>query len=191
MPPRSLSDLIRLPLSVRLNVQLMTVMFETPPDVKLPMETPCPSPKVQFVMTMSAEADALLPTATLSSPTLILQLRITAFVSAKSIASVLCEGLVGSDEDGALILTPSIVTFPARPLMTRCATGELEKVASRIHTRLQAEKLTIAGRLFVLYPGHHGEPCPSIAPLPLISISCRLDPLMKFAGETMPPGYWS
>ena len=137
------------------------------------------------------EADALLPSATLSSPTLMLQLRITAFVSAKSMASVLCDGFVGSDEAGAVIVMPSIVTFPARPLIIRCIEGEFENVASRIHTRLQVEKFTIAGRLFVLYPGHHGEPCPSIAPLPLISISCRLDPLMKFAGETMPPGYLS
>src|SRR5215468_2073035 len=128
MPPRSLSDLIRMPLSVLLKVQLMTVRLETPPEVLLPMETPCPSPKVQLVITTSTEAEALLPSATLSSPTLILQLRMTALVSAKSMASVLCDGLIGSEEDGAAIVTPSMVTFPALPLMIMCMDGELEKV---------------------------------------------------------------
>src|SRR6478672_964820 len=36
---------------------------------------------------------------------------------------------------------------------------------------------------------HQGNPCPSITPEPLISMSCRLEPLMKFAGDTSPPGY--
>src|SRR5436309_2255199 len=101
-------------------------------------------------MTMSPDAEALLPTATFSSATLMLQLRMTALVSARSMASVLCEGLVGSEEEGAMMLTPSIVTLPARPLTTKCAAGEFEKVASRIRTRVQAEKLTMTGRLLVL-----------------------------------------
>src|SRR3954452_10109153 len=104
----------------------MTVMFETPPEVKLPMDTPWPAPKVQLVIMMSAETDALLPTATLSSPTLMLQLRMMQFVSARSMASVLWDGGEAEDE-GARMVTPSMVTLPAFPLMTRNGDGELEK----------------------------------------------------------------
>ena len=56
------------------------------------MLQPCPSPKAQFVIRMSEETEALLPTATLSSPVLMMQSRIMALVSARSMASVLCEG---------------------------------------------------------------------------------------------------
>src|SRR5215472_1490105 len=104
VPPRSTSDLIRMPWSVLVKVQFMTVMFDTPPDVKLPMLTPCPKPNVQFVIRISEDTEALLPTATLSSPVLIMQSRMRALVSARSSASVLCEGLGEAPDEGAYTL---------------------------------------------------------------------------------------
>src|SRR5258705_7881443 len=108
-------------------------------------------------------------------------------------ASVLWDGLTAAPDEGARMLTPWMVTLPARPLTTRCGEGEFENVALWIKTRLHAEKFTITGRLaaeFVSEICHHGKPWPSIAPEPLISRSCRLDPLMKLGGAVTPPGYW-
>src|SRR4051794_11530228 len=96
-------------------------------------------------MRMSDEKDALLPTATLSSPVLMMQSRMIAFVSARSIASVLCDAGF-APEEGAKTLARWIVTLPALPLIEKNGDGELETVMSWIKTRLQAEKVTMFGR---------------------------------------------
>src|SRR5262249_13595515 len=107
-------------------------------------------------------------------------------VSARSIASVLCEGLTAAPDEGARMFTRWIVTSPAFPLITKCGEGELEKVELWINTRLHEERLRITGRLaaeFVSEIFHHGSPWPSTAPAPLTSTSCRPEPLMKSGGE--------
>src|SRR6267142_62900 len=59
-------------------------------------------------------------------------------------------------------------------------------------TREQAEKLIMFGRTeaeLVSVSFHQGRPWPSMTPKPLTSRSCKLEALMKLAGETSPPGY--
>jgi len=53
----ALSDFMRMPYSVPLNEQLVTVKFDTPPAVLLPIDTPCPTPNTQLVTRMSVDIE--------------------------------------------------------------------------------------------------------------------------------------
>src|SRR5665213_212761 len=66
--------------------------------------------------------------------------------------------------------------------------GEFDSVMFWINTRLQPEGENIRGR-GAFGNGHHGAPWPSIAPGPLISMSCRLVPEMNVVPRLVPPGY--
>jgi len=88
-PPRSLSDLMRMPFTAPFMVQLITVMFETPPlSVKLPMEMPWPVP---YVLLVSNTPEQPPPTVKSSSPSLMSQFCTRIFVPETSHASVLGE----------------------------------------------------------------------------------------------------
>src|SRR5579862_4011938 len=124
-PPEAvaLSDFIRRPYWVPLKEQLMTMRLETPPEVLPPMETPWPVPKLQLVTTVSEDVPAVLPSAMLSSPSLIEEFSTRQFVPIRSMPSVLGE------KPGALIVIPWTVTLPVVLLNTICMEGEFSKVA--------------------------------------------------------------
>src|SRR5271163_4320726 len=94
-PPRSLSDLMRMPLSAPLIVQLMKVMLDTPPlSVSLPMDRPCPLP---YVLLVTRTPEVGPPQVKSSSPTLMLQFWTRMFVPLTSQASVFFAGGFASD----------------------------------------------------------------------------------------------
>src|SRR6266436_2643002 len=81
-----------MPYSVPLHVQLLTRRLFTPPCVGLPIDKPCPVPKVQLEIVISFAAALLLPIWILSSPSLIEQFWMRTFVEARSIPSVFGDG---------------------------------------------------------------------------------------------------
>src|SRR5580698_600884 len=94
MPPSppellALSDFIRMPYCVPLNVQFTTVRFETPPEVLLPIDRPCPKPKLQLVTSVPEDVPAVLPSAMQSSPSLMKLFSTRQFVPMRSMPSVL------------------------------------------------------------------------------------------------------
>src|SRR5262249_34250224 len=85
------------------------------------------------------------------------------------------------------------VTLPALPLIDINWEGQLDIVTSWISSRVH-DKATMFGRSaaeLVSISFHQGNPWPSITPKPLISTSCRLEPLMKSCRLLTVPGYWS
>jgi hypothetical protein len=82
-----------MPYWVPLKVQLLTEMLLTPPDVWLPMESPCPVPKVHPVIVIPAATAEDPPMAITSSPSLILQFSMLMLVPVTSMPSVLGEML--------------------------------------------------------------------------------------------------
>src|ERR1700722_8020661 len=123
MPPApgeldALSDFIRMPYCVPVNEHAPTTKFETPLDVLPPMESPWPDPKMQFVIMMPEHVPPVLPSAMLSSPSLMLQFCTRQLVPIKSIPSVFGELL------GVLIVIPWMVTLPVAFLKVRCIEGE-------------------------------------------------------------------
>src|SRR5580698_2770595 len=66
--------------------------------------------------------------------------------------------------------------------------GELDKVTVWMRTRLQSDGEIITAR-GAFGNGHQAAPWPSIAPEPLISMSCRFEPEIKVVPVFVPPGY--
>ena len=105
------SHFMRMPLTVPLKPQLMTVKFVMPSVTVLPMETPCPLPKTQLLMTkpLSGPVD---PRAMLSSPTLMLQFTIKQFVPTKSMPSVLGEVEAAVSVRLLMVMLPPVSRIP-------------------------------------------------------------------------------
>src|SRR5579859_5395167 len=162
-PPRSVSDFMRMPLVVLLNVQLLTSRSCTPPDVMLPIDTPCPAPNVQFETVMSA-ARALPPISILSSPSLMKELRISTLVEAMSIPSVLGES------HGVLMVIPWMVIPALLPFNMRWNVGGFCRVTFWTRMRVDPLKPMKFG-LDDARGNHQLVPWPSMVPGPLISTS--------------------
>src|SRR5271170_7347154 len=104
---------MRMPKVVLLNEQLLIVKFCIPPEVSLPIETPCPKPNTQLETTISSEGKPVHLTEMLSSPSLMEQFWIRQLVAVRSMPSVLGE------VDEVLTVIPCTVTLTFPPMSAK------------------------------------------------------------------------